>query len=118
MRSLLHRMGYRFTINGPHNRELPGRPDLVLARHRAVVFVHGCFWHRHPGCRYAYNPKSRVEFWEAKFTENRERDMRQQKELRRLGWRCIVVWECQTVASKEAALRRRLAAALEAAGAE
>lgn len=96
VRSLIHRMGYRFTINGPRNREVPGRSDLVLPRHRAVVFVHGCFWHRHPGCKYAYNPKSRVDFWEAKFAENRARDMKQQQSLRRLGWKCIVVWECQT----------------------
>jgi DNA mismatch endonuclease, patch repair protein len=108
VRSLLHRMGYRFTINGPQNRELPGRPDLVLLRHRAVVFVHGCFWHRHPGCKYAYTPKSRVAFWEAKFAQNRARDLKQQDALRRLGWKCIVVWECQTGLAKEAALRRRL----------
>lgn len=108
VRSLLHRMGYRFTINGPKNRELPGRPDLVLPRHRAVVFVHGCFWHRHPGCKYAYNPKSRVEFWEGKFAENRACDLKQQHALRRLRWKCIVVWECQTGPAKEAALRHRL----------
>lgn len=92
VRSLVHRMGYRFRLHGKH---LPGRPDLVLARHSTVIFVHGCFWHRHEGCRFAYVPKSRVEFWKAKFRANRERDQRVQRELRQLGWRVILVWECE-----------------------
>ena len=106
LRHALHRLGLRYRL---HDRQLPGSPDLVFPRFRSVVFVHGCFWHRHPGCKYAYNPKSRVDFWEAKFAENRARDMKQQQSLRRLGWKCIVVWECQTGPAKEAALRRRLA---------
>lgn len=108
VRSLLHCMGYRFTISGFRNRTLPGRPDIVLPQYNTVIFVHGCFWHRHPRCKYAYKPKSRVEFWEAKFAENRERDRRKLRELRALGWYCIVVWECQTVEVREASLRRRL----------
>ncbi|NQU38916.1 MAG: DNA mismatch endonuclease Vsr [Lentisphaerae bacterium] len=92
VRSLLHRMGYRFRL---HRRDLPGKPDIVLPRYKAVVFVHGCFWHRHKGCKYAYMPKSRVNFWQKKFDENVERDARVKRELRKLGWRTITVWECQ-----------------------
>lgn len=87
----LHRAGFRFRL---HSSELPGRPDLVLAKHRAAIFVHGCFWHRHPGCAYAYEPKTRVAFWTRKFSENVERDRRQISELRAVGWRVGVVWEC------------------------
>ena len=96
VRSLLHRAGYRFTVNGPKNKSLPGRPDIVLPKFKAVVFVHGCYWHRHRNCKYAYTPKSRVEFWEAKFDANVKRDRRNQRDLRKLGWKMIVVWECQT----------------------
>jgi DNA mismatch endonuclease, patch repair protein len=92
VRSLLHRMGYRFRL---HRRDLPGKPDIVLPKHRTVVLVHGCFWHRHKGCKYAYIPRSRVDFWEKKFAENVERDNRNRKDLRREGWKVIVVWECQ-----------------------
>lgn len=96
VRSLLHRAGYRFTVNGPKNKSLPGRPDIVLPKFKAVVFVHGCYWHRHRNCKYAYTPKSRVEFWEAKFDANVKRDRRNQRDLKRLGWKVIVIWECQT----------------------
>jgi len=96
VRSLLHQSGYRFTVNGPRNRSLPGRPDIVLPKHKAVIFVHGCYWHRHEGCRLAYTPKSRVEFWNAKFSENVERDRKNRVELEELGWKVILVWECQT----------------------
>jgi DNA mismatch endonuclease (patch repair protein) len=82
VRSILHRMGFRFRL---HRRDLPGTPDVVLPRHRTVVFVHGCFWHRHPECRYAYEPKSRQEFWRAKFAANVTRDRRHIRDLRRLG---------------------------------
>ncbi len=92
VRSLLHRMGYRFRLN---RKDLPGTPDIVLPRHKAVVLVHGCYWHRHPGCRYAYTPKSRVEFWQAKFDANVERDKRVEAELVALGWRVFTVWECE-----------------------
>lgn len=92
VRSALHRAGYRFRL---HSKKLPGRPDVVLPRYRTVVFVHGCFWHRHKGCRYAYTPKSRVAFWNAKFDSNVERDRRNARELRRLGWKVVTVWECE-----------------------
>ena len=93
VRSLLHRMGYRFRL---HLRDLPGRPDIVLPRYRTVILVHGCYWHRHPDCRLAYTPKSNREFWQAKFAENVSRDSRQYKELGAMGWRVIIVWECET----------------------
>ena len=93
VRSLLHRMGYRFRL---HDRTLPGRPDIVLRRYRTVIFVHGCFWHRHAGCRYAYSPKTRVEFWEGKFARNVVRDHDAQASLALAGWRVLTVWECET----------------------
>lgn len=92
VRSLLHRMGYRFRL---HRRDLPGNPDIVLPKHHAVVLVHGCFWHRHKGCKYAYSPKSRVEFWQKKFMENVARDSRNRKTLQQEGWKVVVVWECE-----------------------
>lgn len=91
LRCGLHRRGFRYVLGG---RRLPGRPDLVFPRFRAVVFVHGCFWHRHAGCRDATTPKSNADFWQAKFAENVERDSRKQRELERLGWRVRIVWEC------------------------
>ena len=93
VRSLLHRMGYRFRL---HRKDLPGRPDIVLPRYRTVVLVHGCYWHRHPACRLTYTPKSNREFWETKFAENVSRDSRQYEELGAMGWRAIIVWECET----------------------
>ena len=93
VRSLLHRMGFRFRL---HSADLPGRPDIVLAKWRAVVLVHGCFWHRHPGCQFAYTPRSRGEFWNRKFQQNVARDKLVRRRLRSLGWRVLVVWECQT----------------------
>lgn len=92
VRSLLHHLGYRFRL---HVRELPGRPDIVLPRYRTVVLVHGCFWHRHQGCRFCYVPKTRPEFWRAKFERNVDRDRLVQRELKKIGWRVIVVWECE-----------------------
>lgn len=92
VRSLLHRMGYRFRL---HRKDLPGRPDIVLPKHKAVIFVHGCFWHRHDGCKYAYTPKSRVGFWQKKFLDNVLRDSRNREELGKLGWRVLCVWECE-----------------------
>jgi DNA mismatch endonuclease (patch repair protein) len=93
VRSLLHRLGYRFRVNRP---DLPGTPDIVLPRYRTVVFVHGCFWHRHPGCRFAYTPKSRIAFWKKKFRENVSRDRRKRRALEKLGWNVLTIWECQT----------------------
>lgn len=92
VRSLLHRMGYRFRL---HRRDLPGTPDIVLPKYRTVVFVHGCYWHRHVGCKYAYTPKSRVEFWETKFSQNVKRDVQVRSELETLGWNIVIVWECE-----------------------
>lgn len=92
VRSFLHRLGFRFRL---HGRDLPGRPDIVLPKYRTVVEVRGCFWHRHEGCPFAYTPKSNREFWESKLNGNRERDRRNLRELARLGWRVIEVWECE-----------------------
>ena len=92
VRSLLHGMGFRFRL---HREDLPGRPDIVLPKYKTVVQVHGCFWHRHDGCRFAYDPKTRAEFWQQKFLGNVERDRRTTLELERLDWRVVVVWECE-----------------------
>ena len=93
VRRIAHRLGFRFRL---HRRNLPGTPDIVFPRHQAVVFVNGCFWHRHAGCRYAYEPKSRTQFWTKKFEGNVARDARNHAALRRLGWRVLVIWECET----------------------
>ena len=105
VRSFLHRSGFRFRI---HGKKLPGRPDLVLPKHQAVVFVHGCFWHRHNGCTKATMPATRVEFWREKFERNVARDLTNQADLRNLGWRVIVLWECEiaTIAAREDRLPR------------
>jgi DNA mismatch endonuclease (patch repair protein) len=92
VRSLLHRMGYRFRLN---NTVLPGRPDIVLPRYRVAVFVHGCFWHRHEGCRYAYTPKSRIEFWHSKFDSNIRRDQQVSEQIKELNWGQLILWECE-----------------------
>ena len=84
-------MGLRYRL---HADDLPGSPDIVLPKHQAVVFVHGCFWHRHDGCNYAAMPGTRQDFWKRKFDENRSRDRRTVEALRRLGWRVFIVWEC------------------------
>jgi DNA mismatch endonuclease (patch repair protein) len=94
LRCGLHRLGFRYRIG---NQQLPGRPDLALPKYHAVVFVHGCFWHRHFGCKEATTPKSNVPFWTRKFAENIERDRRVERELTDLGWRVLVVWECELV---------------------
>lgn len=92
VRSYLHRAGLRFKTN---DRSLPGSPDLVLPKYRCVVFVHGCFWHRHHGCRLAAVPTSRVEFWNSKFAANMARDEKAKASLLALGWRPLVLWECE-----------------------
>ena len=92
LRSLLHRAGYRFRI---HGRDLPGTPDLVFTARRKVVFVHGCFWHAHPGCRYATVPKMRADYWIPKLERTRERDAKHAIRLREMGWVDAVVWECE-----------------------
>lgn len=101
-------MGFRFRI---HRKDLPGTPDIVLPKYRTVVLVHGCYWHRHEGCRFAYTPKSRVKFWKSKFRENVERDARNRAQLQDLGWRVITVWECEL--REPEVLRESLAGRLE-----
>lgn len=93
VRQVAHSIGLRFRI---HRRDLPGRPDLVLRKHRCVVFVNGCFWHQHEGCRRASSPKSNTGYWSAKLARNVARDIRNAEELERLGWRVVVIWECET----------------------
>lgn len=92
VRSMLHKAGYRFSL---HRNELPGKPDIVLPKYKAVIFVNGCFWHRHRGCPNASTPKTRKAFWENKISGNVSRDLRNQRKIRRLGWRVIIVWECE-----------------------
>lgn len=93
VRRVAHALGYRYRL---HRRDLPGSPDLVFPRRRAVVFVHGCFWHRHKNCPKATTPKTRADFWKKKFEANSKRDRRVLKELVVLGWRPLVIWECET----------------------
>jgi DNA mismatch endonuclease (patch repair protein) len=94
VRSIIHGLGYRYRL---HRKELPGKPDIVLSKYRAVIFVHGCFWHRHhdPACALARMPKSRLEFWEPKLEANRLRDIRNKDALEALGWRVLTIWECE-----------------------
>ncbi len=92
VRRFLHAHGYRYRL---HRKDLPGKPDIVLPRLRVCIFVHGCFWHHHPGCRFAVLPKSRPEFWETKLLANAVRDQRVLKSLNEAGWRTFVVWECE-----------------------
>lgn len=93
VRRTAHALGLRFRL---HRRDLPGRPDLVLPKHGLAIFVHGCFWHRHPNCSNSTMPKTRTEFWKRKFDANVARDARVQQELKDLGWRVAVIWECET----------------------
>jgi DNA mismatch endonuclease (patch repair protein) len=93
VRSALHRMGLRFRL---HVKGLPGKPDIVLPKWQHVIFVHGCFWHRHTGCKFAYTPKTRIDFWTEKFRQNLKRDETATRELRRMGWNVSIIWECET----------------------
>lgn len=92
VRRLVHSLGYRYRL---HDKRLPGTPDIVFTGRRKVVFVHGCFWHRHPGCPLARLPKSRLNFWLPKLEGNRERDIRQIAALKELGWSALIIWECE-----------------------
>lgn len=103
VRRALHALGYRYRL---HRRGLPGRPDIVFPSRRKAVFLHGCFWHAHEGCRLARAPKTRTDFWGPKLARNRQRDAENLDALRRLGWRTLVVWECSTRADFGAAMRR------------
>jgi DNA mismatch endonuclease (patch repair protein) len=93
VRSLIHRMGFRFRV---HRRDLPGNPDIVLPRHHKVIFVHGCFWHGHPGCLRSKRPTTNQPFWDRKLDGNLQRDKRFQEELFSMGWKVLVIWQCET----------------------
>jgi DNA mismatch endonuclease, patch repair protein len=103
VRSTAHRLGYRFRL---HDRKLPGSPDLVFPGRKLALFVHGCFWHRHEGCRSCYVPKSNIQFWREKFKNNVARDKRVRTRLEGMGWRVAILWECETADSDS--LRTRL----------
>lgn len=114
VRKLLHSMGFRFRLNGrvskKHNQKgiLPGKPDIVLAGYKTIVFVHGCFWHRHEGCKGATIPKTRTDWWLEKLNKNVERDNKIKKELENNGWKVIVVWECETLPRNADNLAKKL----------
>jgi DNA mismatch endonuclease (patch repair protein) len=93
VRSALHRLGYRFRL---HDKRLPGRPDVVLQKHKKIVLIHGCFWHQHPGCRRCTMPASNQEYWESKLQKNIDRDILHQQALAKLGWKVLIIWECET----------------------
>ena len=98
VRKLLHSMGYRFRL---HRKDLPGSPDIVLPKYKTVIFVHGCFWHRHENCKYASTPKIRKEFWENKFRANVKRDLEIQEKIKNIGWQSVVIWECELKSKKQ-----------------
>jgi DNA mismatch endonuclease (patch repair protein) len=100
VRRVLHAAGLRYRL---HDRRLPGVPDLVFPSRRVALFVHGCFWHRHPGCSAARLPKSHLDFWQPKLSANAARDAQKQAQLTELGWRVIVIWECETKDAKNLA---------------
>lgn len=104
VRSYLHQSGLRFRLHGA----LPGKPDLVLPKHRTTVFVHGCFWHRHKGCRYATTPANNAEFWRRKFASNERRDAQVRRQLADQGWRVLVIWSCQLNERKLKALVNKI----------
>jgi DNA mismatch endonuclease (patch repair protein) len=93
VRKLIHGMGYRYRL---HRKDLPGKPDLVFPGLKKVIFVHGCFWHGHKGCAASQRPTSNTEYWNAKLDRNLKRDQKNLKALEELGWRPLVIWECQT----------------------
>lgn len=92
VRSLLHRMGYRFRL---HRKDLPGKPDIVLPKYKTVIFVNGCFWHRHKGCKRCTTPSSNEKYWQTKFERNVKKDRINQSELKKLGWKILIIWECE-----------------------
>lgn len=108
VRKLVHGMGFRYRL---HRKDLPGSPDLVFPRLKKVIFVHGCFWHRHPGCRFAYTPKSNTRFWLDKLEGNARRDALVLTALDALGWKVLIVWECEV--SDLPALTRKVSLFLE-----
>lgn len=94
LRSFLHKNGFRFRV---HDNNLIGKPDIVLPKYKTVIFVHGCFWHRHKGCKYAYTPKSKKKFWNSKFKDNIVRFNQVKRVLKKAGWEVLIVWECQVL---------------------
>jgi DNA mismatch endonuclease (patch repair protein) len=98
IRSLLHAQGFRFRI---HRKDLPGKPDIVLPKYKAIIFIHGCFWHGHQNCRLFKLPASRTEFWEAKISKNQQNDLKAKELLLNSGWRICTIWECAIRRSKK-----------------
>jgi DNA mismatch endonuclease, patch repair protein len=94
VRKIVHSLGFRFRL---HRKDLPGKPDLVLPRHRKIIFVNGCFWHGHSKCRRSKLPSSNIEFWRAKIARNKSRDLEVTRSLREIGWEILVVWQCEIV---------------------
>jgi DNA mismatch endonuclease (patch repair protein) len=109
VRRIAHGLGYRYRL---HRHDLPGKPDLVFPGHRKVIFIHGCFWHQHPGCREGRLPNSRTDYWTPKLTRNVERDAIALKQLADSGWKVLVIWECETM--NREAVRQKLLDFLEA----
>lgn len=103
VRSLLHRRGFRFRL---HDKKLPGKPDIVIRKYNTVIFVHGCYWHRHKECKRAFVPATNKEFWQEKFRKNIERDNKNESELRTLGWKTFVIWECEIMKAPKASVER------------
>jgi len=97
VRSIVHRMGFRFRL---HGEDLPGNPDIILPKHKKLIFIHGCFWHGHKGCKRSKRPSSNVLFWQNKLDKNAERDKQKQKELTKLGWKYLVIWQCEITKPK------------------
>src|ERR1700687_6114979 len=110
VRKISHRLGYRFRL---HAKNLPGKPDLVFPKLKSVIFVHGCFWHRHVNCRKASTPKTRIVFWKSKFKRNVERDALTKRALKKMGWRVLTIWECQI--KRKVSLEARISKFLSAA---
>ena len=102
VRSLLYKAGYRFRI---HRKDLPGKPDIVLSKYKTVIFVHGCFWHYHSDCREGRIPSTNSNFWKNKLSKTVERDKKHQNELRELGWKVIVIWECEVESDPDSVLK-------------
>ena len=103
VRKTMYKMGLRYRL---HRKDLPGKPDIVLGPVKLALFINGCFWHRHVNCKYAYNPKTRKNFWNKKFTDTLKRDIKNNIELEKLGWKSVVIWECET--QDQASLRDQI----------
>ena len=104
VRRLVHRLGYRYRL---HRKDLPGKPDLVFVSRRKVIFVHGCFWHSHHGCKTAHMPKSNLEYWRPKLQRNQNRDAKNLEAIAAKGWKALVIWECETADPAAVSVRIR-----------